>query len=94
VYIEAMAAGCVTIGSRDEGIADVIRDGENGFLVTAGSVEETRNRLLSVLQAPEKWEKMRNQAKIRAREMTWERNARETARIYEQVLAGYRPCSV
>ena len=94
VYIEAMAAGCVTIGSRDEGIADVIRDGENGFLVTAGSVEETRNRLLSVLQAPQRWEKMRSQAKTQAREMTWERNARETARIYEQVLAGYRPCSV
>lgn len=87
VYIEAMAAGCVTIGSRDEGIEDVIRDGVNGFLVRAGSVEETRHRLYDVLAAPDRWEKMREQARACAREMTWERNARQTAHIYERVLS-------
>ena len=87
VYIEAMAAGCVTIGSRDEGIADVIRDGENGFLVGAGSVEETRNRLHDVLAHPDKWEKMRELARTSAQGMTWERNARQTVRVYERVLS-------
>lgn len=32
VYLEAMACGCVVIGTRGEGIDGVIRDGENGFL--------------------------------------------------------------
>lgn len=36
VYLEAMARGCITIASRDEGMDGVIIDGENGFLCTAG----------------------------------------------------------
>lgn len=39
-YLEAMACGCYTIGSRGEGIDGVIVDGENGRLVTPDSVEE------------------------------------------------------
>ncbi|MDY4104991.1 MAG: glycosyltransferase, partial [Oscillospiraceae bacterium] len=39
-YLEAMACGCYTIGSRGEGIDGVLVDGENGVLVTPGSVEE------------------------------------------------------
>lgn len=40
VYIEAMAAGCITIASRDAGFDGIIKDGENGFLCEAGNVEE------------------------------------------------------
>lgn len=32
VYIEAMAKGCITIGTKGEGIDGVLVDGENGFL--------------------------------------------------------------
>ena len=31
VYLEAMARGCITIASRDEGFDGVIKDGINGF---------------------------------------------------------------
>lgn len=34
VYIEAMAAGCVTVGTKGEGIDGIIESGKNGFLVT------------------------------------------------------------
>ena len=40
VYLEAMARGCITIASRDEGFDGVIVDGENGFLCKAGDSEE------------------------------------------------------
>ena len=40
VYLEAMARGCITIASRDEGFDGVIRDGENGFLCKAGDAAE------------------------------------------------------
>lgn len=39
VYLEAMAQGCITIGSKNEGIDGVIVDGENGFLVNPGCVD-------------------------------------------------------
>lgn len=32
VYLEAMASGCITIGTKGEGIDGIIQDGENGFL--------------------------------------------------------------
>lgn len=40
VYLEAMARGCITIASRNEGFDGVIRDGENGFLCKAGDADE------------------------------------------------------
>ena len=40
VYIEAMAAGCITIAARDAGFDGIIKDGENGFLCEAGNIEE------------------------------------------------------
>jgi glycosyltransferase involved in cell wall biosynthesis len=40
VYLEAMAAGCITIAARDEGFDGVIKHGYNGFLCEAGNVEE------------------------------------------------------
>ena len=40
VYLEAMALGIIPIGSRNEGIDGIIRDGENGFLCEAGNVDE------------------------------------------------------
>lgn len=40
VYLEAMARGCITIASRDEGMEGIITDGVNGFLCESGNVRE------------------------------------------------------
>ena len=40
VYVEAMAKGCVVIGTKGQGIDGVIINGENGFLCEAGNVDE------------------------------------------------------
>ena len=40
VYLEAMARGCITIASQDEGMDGVIIDGYNGFLCPAGNAEK------------------------------------------------------
>ena len=40
VYLEAMARGCITIASRNEGFDGVIVDGKNGFLCEAGNANE------------------------------------------------------
>lgn len=40
VYLEAMARGCITIASRNEGIDGVIIDGYNGYLCEAGNASE------------------------------------------------------
>lgn len=40
VYVEAMAKGCVVIGTKGQGIDGVIVNGENGFLCEAGNVNK------------------------------------------------------
>ncbi len=40
VYLEAMAKGCITIGTKGQGIDGVIIDGYNGFLCTSREIEE------------------------------------------------------
>lgn len=40
VYLEAMASGCIVIGSKGEGIDGVIRDGENGYLCTPRDINK------------------------------------------------------
>ena len=48
VYLEAMARGCITIASRNEGFDGVIRDGENGFLCKAGDADELTSIILRI----------------------------------------------
>ena len=40
VYLEAMSKGCITIGSKNEGIDGIIQHGENGFLCEPGNGNE------------------------------------------------------
>lgn len=40
VYLEAMASGCITIASKNEGMDGIIQDGINGFLCNAGDENE------------------------------------------------------
>lgn len=40
VYLEAMGKGCITVGTKGQGIDGVIVDGENGFLCEARNVAE------------------------------------------------------
>lgn len=54
VYLEAMAASCIAVGSRDEGIDGVIKDGENGFLSTAADADELAKVLDNIMsKSPE-----------------------------------------
>ena len=52
VYLEAMALGVIAIGSKNEGIDGVIRNGENGFLCEAGNVDELTNVLKRIKSLP------------------------------------------
>ena len=40
VYLEAMSRGCITIGSKNQGIDGVIQNGKNGFLCESGNENE------------------------------------------------------
>ena len=81
-----MAAGCIAVGARDEGIGDTIQNGENGFLVKAGSREETESCLRHILRNRQALEQVRQRGKESAQALTWERNAAEMEILYEEIL--------
>ena len=90
VYIEAMAAGCIAVGAKDEGIADTITDGENGFLVPAGGIDETERVMRQVFAHPERYEALRQKGMQAARGLTWARNAEKTAEVYREAIEHWR----
>lgn len=47
VYLEAMAAGCITVCTKDDGVDGIINDGENGY-TTLPIPEEIRKTLLKI----------------------------------------------
>lgn len=47
VYLEAMASGCITVGTKNDGVDGIIIDGENGFLCES-SVEGIKEVLLKI----------------------------------------------
>ena len=48
VYLEAMAASCITIGSKGEGIDGILVNNENGFLCDPDNNEELRDTIVSI----------------------------------------------
>lgn len=86
VYIEAMAAGCIAVGAKDEGIEDTITDGENGFLVPAGDIDETERVMREVFANREKYAALREKGRQDARMLTWARNAQTVEEIYFKLL--------
>lgn len=77
VYLEAMARGCITIASRDEGFDGIIEDGTNGFLCKAGDVEELTS-IISKIKAlsPAERRRISENAMATAKELTDEKVAK------------------
>ncbi|MBQ3011730.1 MAG: glycosyltransferase, partial [Oscillospiraceae bacterium] len=74
-YLEAMACGCYTIGSKGEGIDGVLNDRENGVLVTPGSVEEMAAALELYFTEPEAVKEMQRRGIETANRLTEEKVA-------------------
>jgi L-malate glycosyltransferase len=71
VYLEAMAKGCITIGTRGEGIDGVIQHGINGFLCQARNSDQLSEILVYLNSLPqEKLIEISNRAIETAQEMT------------------------
>lgn len=85
VYLEAMASGCVTIGTQGEGISDLIISGENGFLVTPDKPEEIVDAVMLCKNNPDAMRKIAQKGKQDAMQMTWERNAVAYLALFEKI---------
>jgi len=58
ILIESMAAGRAIVASRVGGLADTIKDGENGLLVPPADPEALAGAIMSVIERPELAERL------------------------------------
>jgi glycosyltransferase involved in cell wall biosynthesis len=86
--LEAMASGTPVIASRLDGLPEVVRDGENGFLVTPGDVDELRDRLARLLGDRALAARMgRRGRELLLEQFTWEACAQRCLAAYDELLA-------
>lgn len=88
VVVESMAAGVPVVGSRVDGITDVIRHGEDGLLVAPGDAVELADQIARVIRGQIDWGELRQHASVRHRECFSDGvMAQRVANTYREVLA-------
>jgi glycosyltransferase involved in cell wall biosynthesis len=85
--LEAMASGTPVIASRLGGLPEIVRDGETGFLVNPGDVDELHDRLRQVLGDPALQKRLGMNARQQVLErFTWHAVAVRCLTAYSDVL--------
>jgi teichuronic acid biosynthesis glycosyltransferase TuaC len=87
-YLEAMSAAKPVIACRDQGIAEIIEHGRNGWLVGADDVHELVEGIRTLVQDPD----LRNRMRLAARRtilksLTLQHQAKRLCDIYEGCVA-------
>jgi glycosyltransferase involved in cell wall biosynthesis len=86
--LEAMASGTPVVCSRVGGLSEVVSDGETGYLVEPGDVEQLAGRITSLLADRPLASRMGSAGRERVMELfTWERCAQRCADIYSELVA-------
>lgn len=83
--MEAQACGIPVVASRVGGLVDLIEDGRSGFLVPAKDPEILADRIIKIIQDPQKAKMMADQARSNIEKcFTAELMLKQTLEIYEQ----------
>lgn len=85
VYLEAMASGCITLGTQGEGIADLIVNGENGFLVPPDDSHSIASVVMQCLENPELAKKIAEEGKKTAVGLTWGVNVQKYINVFKEL---------
>lgn len=89
--LEAMAMGKLVAASAVGGHRELIRDGWNGHLFPAGSVDALAQCLIGLLQSPDRWgETIANGRRFVERERTWQASVARYRNVYAHALARSR----
>lgn len=86
VYLEAMKSNCITIGTEGEGIADVIINGENGFLVPLGDYNKVADIAISCMDNLDRTTTLLNRATESVANISWESNIQQVKDIFSKTI--------
>ncbi|MBA7507586.1 N-acetyl-alpha-D-glucosaminyl L-malate synthase [subsurface metagenome] len=82
VILEAMASGMPIVATRVGGLAEIIKDGDNGFLVEPGNPQQLAEKVLLILKDKELRERISRNNKEAAKEYSWEGIVDRLEKVY------------
>lgn len=86
VYLEAMSQKCVTIGTRGEGISEIIEDEINGFLVEKDNVNDIVERIKRCFSDSKYANEIANNGYMTSMLFSWEENARKYIGVFNDII--------
>lgn len=86
--LEAMACGMPVITSRDNGVSEIIEDGESGFLLRRHDDHAGLASHLAYLACGKARRDVGAQARIAAESLTWEKTLARTLEVYRLAYGG------
>lgn len=85
--IEAMIAGAVPIVTNSGGSPELVIDGQSGFVVPPGDAQAIADKIIALYEDRQLKDRLSAGAKKRIREdFTVEKTARETIKVYKQLV--------
>lgn len=88
--LEAMAAGKPVVATRVDGVPEAVVDGETGWLVPPGDAEVLADRILALIENPQRARMMGAAGRRRVESLfRKERMVAQTERLYVQLIEGF-----
>ena len=86
VYLEAMSCGMITVGVFTQGIDEIIKDGENGFLVEPKSVDSIADVLEKIsAKSSDELKSISKAANKTAQKYSWDESAKALSCVYKNL---------
>ena len=86
VYLEAMASGCVAIGTEGEGISGVITSGKDGFLVARDDVDGIVLVITKCFEDEALMQQIAENGRKRVQSLTWDYNAAQYIDLFRTII--------
>ncbi len=86
VQVQAMACGLPLIATTNTGAADLVTDGEQGFIIPIRSVNALKEKVLYMYEHAAKRQRMAGAALAQARRFTWDAYGERAVAKYASVL--------
>lgn len=87
VIVESMNAGLPVVGYDEGAFPELVREGEEGYLVGNGDVDEFAERVSRLVRDPALRERLGARARARARLFSHQRFVAEMSAVYRELLA-------